>query len=220
MFKNFLKIITCGAIVLCTNLHAADAGMGGVGPLTFSDADWAEVPVLGELSSDDVMNLFSGPIENSGREWSLDSFDNDDLRAVVKDRQFDVKTLMDETVFAHQPFSVDSEGYLRYKVYLASRTKILPSEEDDSSSFALCAEFSITTKLTDEELANPIVKALQSSLSFEQQRKFFRENREEFERTEGMKNAGHFLIFAQPSRRAEFEEELLELKKLVKPRDN
>lgn len=205
MFKNFLKIITCGAIVLCTNLHAADAGMGGVAPLTFSDSAWTSIPNPGTLSAEEVMALFAGPSEKDGREWSLDSFNNDELRAILADRQFDVKTLMDEAVFAHHPFAVDREGYIRYEFFLVSLTQFYPAEEADEpdTMYNLNTPLPIKTKLTPAELENPIVHALQSTLTFEEQRKLFRENPGEFARTEGTKKARNLLIFALPEKRSE-----------------
>jgi hypothetical protein len=204
MFQKLIKIITCGAIILCTNLHAADAGRGGVEPLTFSDANWAAIPNPGELSAYDILDLFVG-LEKNGRNWNLCAFNNDEFKDILEDHQFDVRTLMDPDLFARHPFSVDSEGYIQYEVFLVSRTKTMPFEDEDGAEFALSTRLSIVTKLTDEELANPIVKAAQSPLSFEQQRKLFREKPEDFKGTEGIRNARRLLIFSRPEKRIEIE---------------
>lgn len=207
MFQNFIRIIICGIIIGGTNLHAA-AAVGEVGvSLTFSDEHWVGIPAPGEVSVEDVMKLFSDPLESNSRKWSLSSFADGELKAIMED-EFEVRTLMDKALFAHQPFEVDSEGYIRYEVFLVSLTKIMPYEEGDKKEFALNTRLPIVTKLTDSELENPIVKAVQSNLSFEEQSNLYRRNPEEFKRTQGIKKVHDLLIFVRPERVTEFEEAL------------
>jgi len=208
MFQKFIRIITWGIIIGCTNLSASDASCSTSLTLAFSDANWEAIPSPGEVSVDEVMSLGEGSIEIRDHEWRLGSFDNDDLRAVIADGKFELRPLMDEDLFAYQPFSVDSEGYIRYELFLVSLTKTMPPEDGDEEEFALNAQLPIMTKLNDAELANPIVKAVQSNLSFEEQSNLYRRNPEEFKRTQGIKKVRDLLIFLRPERVAEFEKAL------------
>lgn len=195
MLKNLLAII------------ALSMGGYGISAATesFTDADWAGIPMPGELSVEEVVGLFVGPVEKGGREWTLASLNNDELRAVVADQQFEVRQLTDEDVFAHQQFTVDSAGVLRCEMFLVSLTKTYPTEtEDDGRLFSLMALLPITTQLTPEELMNPIVKAVRSSLTFEEESRLARENMGKFERTVGARNARQLLMFIRPDRVEEY----------------
>ena len=172
---------------------------------SFTDADWAGIPMPGELSVEEVVGLFVGPVEKGGREWTLASLNNDELRAVVADQQFEVRQLTDEDVFAHQQFMVDSAGVLKYELFLVSLTKTYPIEtEDDGRLFSLMTLLPITTQLTPEELMNPIVRAVRSALTFEEELKLARENMGEFERTVGARNARNMLMFIRLDRVEEY----------------
>ena len=179
----------------------------------FTEADWAGVPAPGELSVEEVMGLFVGPIEKGGREWTLASLNNAELTAVIADRQFEVRQLTDGDVFLRQQFTVDSAGMLRRELFLVSLTKTYPREEgDEDEEFYLNAHLPILTQLKAAELANPIVRAIQSPLTFEEESRLARENMGEYQRTIGLRNARNLLIFLHPDRmeeaRAELEAEL------------
>jgi hypothetical protein len=201
MFRSLLVIA-----IFSMGGHAISAAVP-----EFTDADWAGVPTPGVLSVDEVMELFVGPIEKSGREWTLASFDNDRLTVVMDDREFDIKEFVGEDLFAHQCFNVDSSGVLKSEVFLVSRTKTHPREEGDGDmKFYIMASLPITTPLTAAELMNPIVKAVQSTLTFEAESRLVRENMPEYMRTIGIKHARDLLIFIRPDRidemKAEFNE--------------
>ncbi|QOL19636.1 hypothetical protein [Candidatus Bodocaedibacter vickermanii] len=203
MLKKLLVMI---AIIV--GGHAVNAAAA-----SFTESDWAGIPTPGEFSVEEVMELFVGPVNKSGREWTLCSFTNDKLKDVTADRDFEVRQLVDEDLFAHQQFTVDSAGVLKFDLFLVSRTKECPSQPGDGESvFNLATNLPITTQLTPEELMNPIVKAVRSSLTFEEELKLARENMGEFERTVGARNARQLLMFVRPDRveelRAMFDEEL------------
>jgi hypothetical protein len=172
---------------------------------SFTDADWAGIPRPGEFSVEEVMELFVGPVNKRRRKWTLASFNKDQLGEVVADQQFEVRQLTDEDVFAHQQFTVDSAGVLKFDVFLVSRTKECPSQPGDGESvFNLSTNLPITTQLTPEELMNPIVKAVRSSLTFEEESRLARENMGKFERTVGARNARQLLMFIRPDRVEEY----------------
>lgn len=168
--------------------------------VVFSDEAWAGIPDPGTLTKNDVMDLFVGEIEKDGRAWSLCSFNNDSLRAVTEDQNFDIEQLEEQGLFAHKKFSVDSEGYIRYELMLVSQTKT--DIDEDGNEFMLTAVLRIGTQLTSAELADPIVKAVRSPMSFELQSRLHRENPAEYERTVGADEVRKMLIFIKPEMRA------------------
>lgn len=191
MLKSLLAII-----VLSVSSYGISAAAPG-----FTEADWEGVPYPGELTVEEVMGLFAGPIEKGGREWTLASFDNDELTAVTSDRRFEVRQLMDEDLFAHQQFKVDSAGVLKCELFLVSLTKTYPrTAGDGDEEFYLTARLPITTPLTAEELTNPIIREVQSDKTFEEESRLARENMAEYKRMIGLRNARHLLIFVRPDR--------------------
>lgn len=205
MLKNLLV-----SVILGMSGQVISAAVPG-----FTDADWAGVPTPGVLSVDEVMGLFAGPVEQGGHEWTLASFDNDELTAVIADRKFEVRQLIDEGLFAHQQFRVDSAGVLSSELFLVSQTKTYPREDEDGDAeFYITARLPITTPLTAAELMNPIVKAVQSTLTFEEESRLARENMEEYQRTIGIRNARDLLMFVRSDRidevKAELDAELAE----------
>jgi hypothetical protein len=181
---------------------------------TFTDADWAGVPVPGTLSVDEVMRLFVGPVQKNGREWTLYSFNNDDLRAVTADRQFEARQLVDANLFAHQQFEVDSTGRLKIELFLVSMAKNFPRQVGDKEYFRP-SRLPITTQLTAEELKNPIVIAVKSSSTFEEESRLARADIAKYQRALGVRNARQLLIFVRPDRadevRAELEDMMADL---------
>jgi hypothetical protein len=167
---------------------------------TFTDADWAGVPYPGALSKEEVMGLFVGPVEKNGREWTLYySFNNDDLRAVTADRQFEVRQLVDANLFAHQQFTVDRTGKLKVELALVSLTKLFPRQADDGGEeYFLVARLPISTQLTAEELTNSVVIAVQSTSTFEEDEALARENLAEYKRTIGKRNTHNLRMFVRP----------------------
>lgn len=202
MFQKLFVLMAVG-MCFCPLNFGADSGMTSI--LEFSDADWASIPTC-KVTEDDVMNLFVGPVEIGGREWTMSDFNNDKFREVIADRQFDVRVFDDEDTFVHQQFQVDSEGYIQYKVAIESLTKILEEtadEDGETVQFSLCSLFSVRTKLTAEELDNPIVKYLKSNLSFEEMNALHLRNSQEFEATVGLEEAKKVLVFLKPELHAE-----------------
>lgn len=61
MFKKLLTVIT-----LCFGVQALNAAVP-----EFTNADWAAIPAPGEVTVEEVMELFAGPLEKNGREWAL-----------------------------------------------------------------------------------------------------------------------------------------------------
>jgi hypothetical protein len=166
---------------------------------TFTDADWARIPYPGTFSAGEVMELFVAPLEKNGHEWTLASFKSDELRAVIADRQFEVRQENDPAIFAHQHFQVDRTGKLKIELALVSLTKPFSRQADDGDEeYSLIARLLITTQLTAEELTNPIVRAVQSPLTFEQESRLARENMAEYKRTIVNRNARNSLIFFRP----------------------
>jgi hypothetical protein len=99
-------------IALCVGMQSADAAL----PDELNNADWAAIPNPGEITVAEVMELFAGSIVKNGREWTLASFDHEDISTVISAGQFEVMPVYKQESFAHQPFEVDSLGecYIRY----------------------------------------------------------------------------------------------------------
>ncbi len=77
----------------------------------------------------------------------------------------------------------------------------------EDEEFNVAARLPIVTQLTDEELKNPIIKAVQSTMTFEAESKLARENMREFQGTIGKEKAHRLPMFMLPDRRAEFKAE-------------
>lgn len=192
MLKKILAVIA---------ISMSGYGINAAAEPGFTEVDWEGVPSPGELTVDDVMGLFVEPIERGGRKWTLGSFDNDDFKAVIGDGQFEVRQIEDEELFAHQQFKVDSAGVLKYEMFLVSLTKTYEREAGDGDEeFYRNARLPITTQLTPEELMNPIIRAVQSDKTFEEESRFARENIEEYQRTVGLRDARQLLMFVHADR--------------------
>lgn len=209
MLKSLLAIIV---------LSVSSYGISAAAEPGFTEADWAGVPEPGELSVEEVMELFAGPIEKDGREWTLDLFDNEKLKNLMDGGHLAVKTIESAECFAHQPFFVDSSGRLRYERYLISVTEVDPNAEIDPKAgeilklddVVVCVKLlrmPISTRLTEEDLNNPIIKAVQLDVTFQEQERLDRDDAENLRQTKGEENIRRWLVFVRPDRRAEIEAE-------------
>jgi hypothetical protein len=95
-----------------------------------------------------------------------------------------------------------------YKVWLVSLTKTYPPEEEDGNVF-IEVLLPISTQLTAEELTNPIIRRIQSTMSFREEFKLARENRAEYQYTIERRNAWYRLTFLTPEYKAKRLIELL-----------
>ncbi|QOL19639.1 hypothetical protein [Candidatus Bodocaedibacter vickermanii] len=184
MLKNLLAIIA---------LSMGGYGISAAAP-DFSEADWARVPYPGEFTVEEVMELFAGPIEKGGREWTLDLFDNEELKNLMDGGHLVVKPIGLGEFFAHQPFFVDSLGRLRYEQFLISATEVDQNTEADPKAgeilkvddIVLCVKkvrLPISMQLTEEDLNNPIIKAVQLNVTFQEQERLDRDDMENLRQT-------------------------------------
>lgn len=212
MLQKLFILIMVG--IFCNHLNFGSAsGMPEIP--AFFDVDWASIPTC-KVTEYDVMNLFVGPVEIGGREWTMSNFNNDEFRAVIADRQFDVKVFDEEDTFAHQKFRVDSKGYIQYRFAIVSRTKCFDAtDEDEGKPYSLCSILTVSTKLTEEELDNPIIQYMQSELSFEEMNALHSRKPHEFEATIGLEEANKLLAFLKPELHAEALEALEAFRKEV-----
>lgn len=206
------KILKTVAAILYFNSYETNASTADHLP-TFCESDWQNVPSLPAFTCHDIMEMFVGPVLKDAKLWTLEGFNNDDFKDVIDDNEFELRTFYDESenIFHRPPFAVDGNNFVRFELFLVSKTKTYennPNEDDDDDDdFMKIAHIPVARQLTEEEQNNPIIAYLRSSFTFEEQNNLHRTNPNaylEFATSKAFKLA----IFVKPEA---LEEYLLEL---------
>jgi hypothetical protein len=102
------------------------------------------------LTGDEVLEAKDKPIVKNNRQWQVKPRTTNDLDKINGRPFTELKQ-----VIAHEPFSVDLNGMLSYPhIFVCDVTKSIKSVE-------------VNTQLTDEEMANPLVKRVMLPYTFE-----------------------------------------------------
>ena len=195
MVKGFLAVI----LMFCSvqDVRAATAEP------VFTDTDWMAIPEPGDIGIEEVKCLLTGSIQRGGHEWmAVTTWHSEELTAVTADGQFKINQFVTEKWFRHVPFDVDSKGRLRYEISLVSLTHQMQQE---GGAVALSARLPIVTQLTAAELSNPIVCAVRSSLTFEDEVQLSRNNPEKYKHTVALDRVRKLSIFATDQQRDKVE---------------